>query len=256
MSERNRYYSYTAAGSGFGGILTSPAPLVVPTQAMASLSPSGGYGSSSVENFGIGGVLYVGKAVTTVQGDPKQTELTITLEDINLMDTLRVGRIVLHLVSTPDPSGKETAVLAAGSSIDGLTVQGKPVDVPCSVQTFDQYPTYTALQQAYIEDQLKGMIIEPGTLGAPCTARTLDGCQSAAGDVKATIYPLDQYSGWLPVSNGGLRVKDFATLYLGEYRISSYSRRLTMLRVELGCDTSGGMGFGDGIGNGHWEPPN
>ncbi|HEU0122040.1 MAG TPA: choice-of-anchor P family protein [Bryobacteraceae bacterium] len=256
MSERKSYYSYSSSGSAFGGILTSPSSLTIPTQAMASLSPSGGYGSSSVEHFGVSGVLSVGKAVTTVQGDPKQTELTITLEDVNLMDILKISRLVMHLVSQPDPKGNQTWVSPGGSTIEGLAVHGKSVDVPCAAETFAKYPTYTELEAAYVEGQLKGLIIEPGSLGAPCTARTLDGCETVVGDVKATIYPLEQYSGWLPVVNGGLRVKDFATLYLGEYRITKYSRRLTMLRAELGCDTSGGLAFGDGMGNGHWEPPN
>jgi hypothetical protein len=74
--------------------------------------------------------------------------------------------------------------------------------------------------------------------------------------VKATLYSLEGYSCGLPVSNGGLRIKDFATLYLGEYRISKFTRRLNMLRVELGCGTGGSVSFGEGGGNGQWEPPN
>jgi len=50
-------------------------------------------------------------------------------------------------------------------------------------------------------------------------------------------------------------VKDFATLYFGEFRISKFARRLTMLRVELGCDVGGSLSLGDGSGNGQWEPP-
>jgi hypothetical protein len=65
------------------------------------------------------------------------------------------------------------------------------------------------------------------------------------GDVKTTLYP----------GANGLRIKDFGTLYLGEFRISKYARRLTMLRVELGCDREGSVSFADGAGNGHWEPP-
>ncbi|MBI2684757.1 MAG: hypothetical protein HYX27_00460 [Acidobacteria bacterium] len=248
MSERNRYYTYSASGSAFGGVLTSPTSLTVPTQAMASLSPAGGNGSSTVENFAVPGILSVRQATTTVQGDPKQTELTVSIEGINLMDILKVDRLVLHMVSQPDPSGYETWVSPGGSFMEGLTIHNEPVQLNSAVATFDKYPTYSSLERAYVEGALKGLIIEPGTLGAPCTAYELNGCKTAVGDVKATIYPMDGTS-------GGLRVKDFATIYFGEYRISKYARHLTMLRVELGCDTSGGMGFGDGSGNGHWEPP-
>ena len=90
--------------------------------------------------------------------------------------------------------------------------------------------------------------------GGPVQDRTA-GCVSPAGSVKATLYSLENYSCGLPVVNGGLRVKDFATLYLGEYRITKFSRRLTMLRVELGCATGGSLNLGEGSGNGQWEPP-
>ena len=246
MSERKRYYSFAAHGSAFGGFLTSPTYLSIPTQAMASLSPSGGYGTASCDNFGIPGVLSVRTATTTVQGDGKQTETTVSLEDVNLMDVLKVSRMVVHLVSQPDPAGLETLITPAGSVIEGLTVYGKEVALRSAVDTFDKYPSYTSLERAYVEGALQGLIIEPGTLSAPCTAKEMGGCVTAVGDVKATMYP----------DANGMRIKDFATLYLGEYRISRYARRLTLLRVELGCDTEGSLSLGDGAGNGHWEPPN
>ena len=39
MSERKSYFIHSASGSAFGGALTTPTPLTIPTQAMASLSP-------------------------------------------------------------------------------------------------------------------------------------------------------------------------------------------------------------------------
>ena len=255
MSERKKYFSYSAAGSAFGGILTSPTPLTVPTQAMASLSPSGGYGSATVENFGIEGLMTVRRGTTTVQGDPKQTEVTVTLEDVNIMNVLTVGRLVVHLVSQLPEGAAEPSITPSGSVIEGLKVHGKDVPLACRADVFDRYPLYSSLERAYLEDALKGLIFDPGTLGALCTEKTMAGCVSPAGSVKATLYSLENYSCGLPVVNGGLRIKDFATLYLGEYRITKFARRLTMLRVELGCDTGGSLNLGDGIGNGQWDPP-
>jgi len=255
MSERSHYFSYSAAASAFGGILTDPAPLTVPTQAMASLSPSGGYGTATVENFGVENVLSVARGTTTVQGDTKQTEITVTLEGITVRNRLTVDRIILHLVAQTPLGADEASISPLGSSIDGLRVDGKDIPLNCSTEIFARYPGWAALEQAYTAGALQGMIIAPGSLGAMCSASRLDGCVSREGSVKATIYPLaGESSGW-PIKNGGLRVKDFGTLYFGEYRISKFSRRLTMLRVELGCDMGGSFGFGDGSGNGQWEPP-
>jgi hypothetical protein len=254
MSERNSYFTYSAAGSAFGGILTSPKPLTVPTQGMASLSPSGGYGCTTIENFGIEGLLTVRKATTTVQGDPQQTEVTVTLEDVTIRDRMRVSRLVLHLVAQAPKKAFEATITPMGSLIEGLCVDGRNIPLECSTGIFDKYPTYSALEGAYLKGDLQGLILDPSTLGAPCRAATLEGCTGRAGSVKATLYAPQGQCG-LPVVNGGLRVKDFGTLYLGEFRISKFSRRLTMLRVELGCDTSGSLNLGDGSGNGQWEPP-
>ena len=125
MSERSRYFHYSASGSAFGGVLTSPRSLTIPTTASVALSASGGYGASASEHFGIDGILTVRKALATVQGDLKQTETTVTLEEINLRDVVQVRRIVLHLVSTPGEKGGEPSISPAGSLIEGLTVKGK-----------------------------------------------------------------------------------------------------------------------------------
>lgn len=254
MAERNNYYMYSAAGSAVGGMLTTPSPLVIPTQAMASLSASGGYGSATVENFGIAGLISVRKSTTTVQGDEKQTELTVTLEGVDVMGVLTVERIVAHLVGQPAAGTAEASITPAGSVIEGLAVNGKAIPLVTSAGVFDKNPTYSGLEQAYVEGQLQGLIVAPGSLGAPCEAGQLNGCQTRVGDVKATLYSLAANSGELPVVNGGLRIKDFATLYLGEYRITPYSRALNMLRVELGCETGGSLSMGSGSTNGHGEP--
>jgi hypothetical protein len=254
MAERNQYYSFSASGSAIGGVLTSPAPLVIPTQAMASLSPSGGYGSATVENFGMAGVVSARKCTTTVQGDPKQTEVTVTLEGVDVMGVLTIERVVAHLVAQSAAGAAEASITPAGSVIEGLAVNGKAIPLVSSVGAFDKNPTYSALERAYVEGQLQGLILQPGTLGAPCTAAEMQGCRTRIGDVKATLYALSANSGELPVVNGGLRIKDFATLYLGEYRVTTFARSLVMLRVELGCDTGGSLAIGGGAANGYEEP--
>jgi hypothetical protein len=256
MSERKSFFSYTASGSAVGGILTSPNPLTVPTQAMISLSPSGGHSKSTVEHFGIDGVLTVGRSTTTAQGDPKQTELTVTLEDVNIMNRVTVARIVLHLVAEGqrEPGAYEASLTPLGSTIEGLRVDQRDVNAPNRADVFDRYRTFSGLEKAYEGGELKGLILAPDALGEVCSADKLVGCETRAGNIRATLFPLGESCGDLPVVNGGLRVKDFATLYLGSYQITKFTRRLTMLRVELGCDLEGSFSMADGAGNGQWDP--
>jgi len=256
MAARNKYFAYSAYGSAFGGVITRPSPLTIPTQAMASLSPSGGYGTSSVENFGINGLASIRKATTTVQGDGKQTEVTVTIEDADLAGVMQFGRIVMHLTCTADPQGAESHISPIGSTIEGLRVNGSSIDLVNKADVFNTCATYTALEQAYVKGGLSGLILAPGSLGAPCDAKDMNGCLTRQGDVRATLFPLDQIKSPFPIENGGIRIKDFGTLYFGQMTVSKYRRDLTMLRVELGCGQEGSGGYGSGGGAGHEEPPN
>lgn len=255
MAARSKYFAYSAYGSAFGGIITKPEPLTIPTQAMASLSPSGGYGSSTVENFGVKDLAFIRRATTTVQGDNKQTEVTVTIEDADLAGVMQFSRIVMHLTCTADPQGYESCISPIGSTIEGLRVNGSYIDLVNKADVFNTCATYTALERAYVGGDLRGLILAPGSLGAPCDAKDMNGCQTRQGNVRATIFPLDQIKSPFPIENGGIRIDKFGTIYLGQMTVSKFARNLTMLRVELGCDREGSGGYGSGGGAGHDEPP-
>ncbi|MBM3787539.1 MAG: hypothetical protein FJW30_24550 [Acidobacteria bacterium] len=255
MSARDKYFRYSASGSAFGGVITQPNPLTIPTQAMASLSPSGGYGSSTVENFGVKGLMYIRRATTTVEGDPRQTEVTVTIEGSDFANVVSFDRLVMHLVCCPNPGGAESSITPIGSTIEGLKVMDRYVDLDNKAGVFDAYPTFSALEKAYAEHRLNGLILSPKSLSGVCEASSLCGCESRSGGVRATLYPLDERKLPFPVVNGGMRVEGFGTLYFGSYSITKYARELTMLRLELGCDRSGSGSYGGGSGNGHEEPP-
>jgi hypothetical protein len=255
MATRNKYFAYSAYGSAFGGVITKPNPLTIPTQAMVSLSPSGGYGTSSVENFGVRDLAFIRKAISTVQGDGKQTEVTVTIEDADLAGVMQFSRIVMHLTCTADPRGHESSISPIGSTIEGLRVNGSYIDLVNKADVFNTCATYTALERAYVEGGLRGLVLAPGSLGAPCGAKDMNGCVTRQGNVRTTIFPLDQIKSPFPVENGGIRIKEFGTLYLGQMTVSKYTRNLTMLRVELGCDREGSGGYGSGGGMGQEEPP-
>lgn len=255
MAARNKYFAYSAYGSAFGGIITKPDPLTIPTQAMASLSPSGGYGTCSVENFGIPGLASIRKATTTVQGDGKQSEVTVTIEDADLAGVMQFSRVVLHITCTAGPNGDESSISPIGSTIEGLRVNGSSIDLVNKADVFNTCSTYTSLERAYVNGDLRGLILAPGSLGAPCDAKDLNGCLTRQGNVRATLFPLDQIKSPFPIENGGIRIKDFGTIYVGQMSVSKYSRNLTMLRVELGCDREGSGSYGGGGGSSQEEPP-
>ena len=78
--------------------------------------------------------------------------------------------------------------------------------------------------------------------GLPTTGRFVPGC----GTIYATIVRKIDWDG-PPNPNARIQghsviVKDFGTVYFGELLIESSSRRLTMMRFELGSDEGGSAG--------------
>jgi hypothetical protein len=64
----------------------------------------------------------------------------------------------------------------------------------------------------------------------------------------------DQLPGGLTRKGHGIYVPHFGTVFIGEFFVSQWARRLLMLHVELGCSVEGGIGIGSGEGNGTLWP--
>ena len=57
------------------------------------------------------------------------------------------------------------------------------------------------------------------------------------------------------ISGHSVHVKDFGTVFFGEMLITGHTRRLTMVRMQLGSPESGSIAFGEVETNGSWYPP-
>jgi len=74
------HYVFNASAIGLGGILTSPKRKIIPSLASVALAPTGGEGSSVVENYDEGGIAF-DKAQSTVWGSSRG----------NIFSTVAVG---------------------------------------------------------------------------------------------------------------------------------------------------------------------
>jgi hypothetical protein len=254
MSARKSYFSYTASGSAFGGMMTHPNQVIIPSQGAVCVTGSGGDCECVVENYEIPGIVSVAKAVSKISASGRSSNVLIRIEGMKWLNRLEVDEMVMGLTSELPGNSNDFRFYPMGCSITGLRVDGSEIKLQNKADEFCRCPTYADLDKAQGNGALKGMIFAPNSAGQDYNGKTIQGAKSRFGDVAGTLFPLAGIQSKYKIENGGVRVDEFGTIYLGEMRIRNASRQITMLRVEFGCHEEGSGSGGRGSGNGHEYP--
>jgi len=224
------------------GRFTLPFEEVIPVQAMATLPMTGGYGSVQVENFDFRHMVSFRRATASVSGGqskqdrdgrgPYVSRSTIEIEGFNVLGMVTAGKI-FATVSTSIPFSGEEASLYVQAGFEDLRIAGEPVKLELDSEYFNRFPQWSALTAEVTKSAPKGLSLPVGSsfrndvLGFTLARNSVRGC-------KATE----------------IVVPNFGTISLAELFISPYSRRISMIRIELGCPEEGRLEAGGTGGNG------
>ncbi len=265
--DQSRRFLYKAHAVGASGSFTKPRAEFMEAQASSALSIDGGMVSSRVDNFNYRDMISFRSASTMAVGTFDDatgiwtTLVTATIEGLNIMGVVTADRLTARLSSKHYASwhaarktegymeeleealdvhpkaARQASIVTVGSQIQNLMVAGSPVVALPDHQVTREWDTLKKAQ---------------------------DGCANRAG-VRATkerdiivtsIFPTLQVDRkLLPGENNVIKFDEFGTLHLGEIIIADGERRLTMLRVELGCAIDGNTNLGEVAGNGSPMPP-
>lgn len=251
IKPQNSRFLYRAQGLVAGGFLLRPAEeLIAPEGGSATLAITGGYNSSRISNFRHRDILSLRSGYTmvtgrkSVDGERFETVVTSVVENLNIMGVVTVDRIVARVSSFhPDQDNAEPSITPLGSHFQGLRVNGRDVSFTCLADDFKGLETYSGMECKLREDkQLRQQVI-PGN----------------GWDEKGMV-PLslvrDLTWGKEECAAGGnrLEVEGFGVVHLAELIASRHTRRLTMLRVELGCAADGDVQVCGVEGDGHRLP--
>jgi hypothetical protein len=254
---------------------------VIEVQAGIALPTTGGVGSSRVENFRVDEVVSIKSGSSHVSGSVKRennkiihtTNVTATVEGLNILDVVTADRIVARLTSSyeePEP-GKprppETRVLLVGSKFENLRFAGYEMDVELHHELFLDLATFEAVIQEW--GKAGGSALR--TL-ADETVKAIPGAQSPQklephGGLLCSIVKEVHFkdpgfgSRKGPFTHPGVRklgphayhIVDFGDIFLAEVLCQHGRKTLTMLRVELGSPNGGGFVAAEASSNG--EPP-
>jgi len=251
-------FLYHAHAVGFAGRVRRPFTDLIESQAQSALSSGGGLGRARVENFSYRGVVRFDAAETLVSGSADEkfalrelekersqnagssqqkysakeafdTITTSIIENLNILDIVTADRVVARMTSRHE-TGEEPVILPIGSHFEGLKIAGHPVFVDLNVPVYCKNQNYTRLCQDLRVVPNGEMIASP------------------------LVSELPKVPG-LDISKNRIKIDHFGSIYLADYLITPKSRRLIMIRLELGSPFEASMNMCEIDGNGSEYPP-
>jgi hypothetical protein len=273
MSHRANKRSFWFRGSALalGGQLTSPLSEGLEAHGACVLPPSGGFASTEVGRFNHRNIVAFDQAVSTVAGRRAEhdgrvtydTAVTVSVEGLDILGMVTADRVVARMTSIHAEDDNDPQIVPLGSSFENLRIGGVAV-APRADPGLLRHGRYGELTKAcarrFLDGEGKTVTLPDGP--EPKTRPWREGEASPAFEDRlllASLFDLGEGSAAAlgaeeGIAAGRLDMPGFGTVYLGEYLVSRYARRLTMLRVELGCPIDGTIVVGYEVINGHVYP--
>lgn len=256
-TQTERRYLYHAHALAIGGALTRPVERPINVAAASSLPADGGYQSSRVGKYRLEELISFEAAYTEVSGtqDPKDGSYTTlavaVVEELNVLDVVTADRVVAQLATKHPATPGELRVVPLGSRFENLRIAGELVDVDLDVPLFTELDTYSALEARFAGDsEFRAQARDRFGWAYDENSNEPPRLPESEGVIGCTL---------MPGGDGRRRghrftVPQFGTVTLAELFVSRRSRRLTMLRLELGSPVEGRAAVGDVMGNGSTFP--
>ena len=283
-----RTFLHHAHGFALGGTITQPFKAEIESHASTSLPITGGFASAKVEGYGLRGIVSYKSAHSYVSGIPNDdgtysTVSTTSIESLNILDVVTADLIVGKLAAK-HTDGAESEIITAGSSFVNLKIAGVVTEVHVNNDLFTLHSTHSALLnhlQAQAKENngggAKGKAPKSATAGEN---RYVWGLPSTdVPDLLEKGMLIAPGAGWR-YSNGILHtslvkqirptgpdntaeeppyayaiyIPHVGTFYFGELYSSTDTKRLNMVRAQLGSPVVGSLAAAAPVLNGSWYP--
>ena len=230
------FYTFNASALGFGGLLQQGRrKVVIPSAASVALSPTGGEGSSLIENYDSHGITCT-RAESRVAGYSSRSTLYTTYSDIlitnlSVFDRLTVSLMHLTVASTRDTRNDDTS-FSLHAMYRGVVLDGDEIipelDLDMCINS-----DYQRLADTVKDRQRMMKTADDGRHQS--LARAIDRHEPIRSSVVSSIQivPGDD-CGEIEQRNGNvLHVPGFAKIHFGELLVKPGRRRVNLLRFQF-----------------------
>ena len=282
-----RRFIFRGNAAAIGGRIVRPSDVVIDSSTASSLTVAGGRSRARAAMSRFGEWVSFAAASTSAEGvfDDVKQEIELTFHRVpedSLTTSTRVSADVTGLsigdkpkltikglhasIGSKSPAGSGEPQIAPGSdtAVDGVAIEHLGVSyglkVDLAVATFQQYDTRSKLLTAaddpqFVKEWGDCLFMKQPACGA--AAPPAGRLRSGTGTIYATIVSAIHWTGdpfpGATIDHNAVVVPNFGTMFFGELLITALSRRLTMLRVELGSPIGGFVACAETETNGAWS---
>jgi hypothetical protein len=278
-----RRFIFRGNAAAIGGRIVRPSDVVLESGVASSLTVAGGRSSARASATRFGDWVSFAAAATSAEGlfdDVKQhiertyhrvqedalttsTHVTADVAGLTIEGQPRLTVKRLHgAIASRSPMGSGEPAIAVGNetAIDGVEIGGHGLIVQLAVPLFQQYDTRSKLLVAaddprFVKESGDCLFMKTSVGGtpAPPQGRLVHSCGTTyATVVKSIRWAAEPYPG-ATIDHHSVTVPDFGTMFFGELLVTDLSRRLTMLRLELGSPVGGDVACAEVESNGTWS---
>jgi hypothetical protein len=300
-------FHYHAAAHVLSGEFWRPIQHVIDVQAPSVLPSTGGVGNSRVDNFRRDDLVSFKTGYSHVMGSKKRvkgkdgkesivhtTQVTSTVEGLNILDVVTADRIVARVTSRHDADQEEGHIILVGSKFENLRIAGCEVHVKLHHELFLNLGTFAAARSKFSEENAEAVRTKlKETSGAAVSDEAVKKeleqrkeFRTMARETLQARHPDAEYPAGQVPAHGALlcslvekiefkhadvfqatcagverrgrhafHVRDFGTIFVGEVLFAYGQKTVTMLRLELGSPCDAGMNVVEAFSNGRPTPP-
>ncbi len=270
--DRRRRFIFENHATGFTSQINSPRFEQLPVQGAAALPMGGGVSTQRLQDVRFAEVASAAEIAVLAEGDIVHKNVggrevrtafrsaSSSLRDFDLLSTVTADRIVGRIAGSQGEEEAEPEFTIYGSGFQGLSIGGRQVDVVFHECLFElkrfsdlarNKEALSLLREQFVADR-KAV---KQTAKVPADAkRTVDFLRANGPVVTSIVKEIKGLPAGVESSGNQVYLPGFGNLFLGEIAITPTSRRLTMLRFELGCPYDGCGSGGDVCDDGAWYP--
>jgi hypothetical protein len=275
-----RRFMFHGDAVAIGGRLVRPTEVVLDPKCASALPVTGGRTSSRIKGRSFGRFIKFGSASTSAEGLVQNPRHAVAIsrglferEDastathvraeirsltVGVRPKLTVKRIVAVLDARSAPVGEETSVkVHSHSSIEGVAIGGHGLAIKLSASIFQRCDTCAKLlaetaapTPRIARDHARHLL---GRVGGSARSGHSDEYIAVHGTIVKSIRWIGAPYPGATIEGHVVTVPDFGRIFFGEVAVARMSRRLTMMRLELGSPVGGDAAFGDVQDNGTWS---
>ena len=272
-----RRHVFHGHASGVAAHIRRPEARLLPVQGCSTLPVTGGLAESNVgpqtldkwvsfdavSTSAHGDYVDAAAGVATTRGEaafdavPIETRVKSEVRGLAILGRVHVARAAVGLISQSAVDNQEPAIRLEGNVLEGVRIDDSRLAITLAEDFYQECDTKDKLARRHAA----GLAPRHAGLLLPLDGNTAaaTGFPEAKGTVKCTIVQEIRWDGpphpTATIHGHVVKVPNFGKIYFGEMFITGESRRLTMVRFQLGSDDGGEVTAAEGETNGTIWPP-